>query len=239
MGLLLRLRFEGLGYPEVELRTRLLLSGPLAIALLAGCGSTPPPTSGERPHVSPALIRHFHDVPSAPVLRACKRSRSQGTILIPCVAWEGAHTLDVVTLGSGSCPKLPTSVVARAPNMIAIVASDDVYATGVMCTADLSPTTSVLRIPATINSSKTVRVQIDGTIVEVAALGTAVVPDVSSQCLTVQRAIARLEAAGFQAQGLPASPGNNRCMPRGGVVAQSTRARLRAPLGTVIFVSNV
>lgn len=221
------------------MRIRSNLIAVCGIAALAACGST---STGPREplHVAPAVVTHFHDVPGAAVLRGCLTSGRRYTSPIRCAAWAGPHILDVLTLGSGTCPSIPTSVVAYPPNLIVVkIVISDLYPPRTICTADISPTTSVLHVPASIDSSRPVQVQNDGATIQVLPLGSAVVPDVSSGCLTVQQAAARLRAAEFIAQGMPASPVDNQCMPRGGVVAQDPRAGQRVPIGTVVYLSNV
>jgi hypothetical protein len=67
-----------------------------------------------------------------------------------------------MTWGSSSCPHLPTSVRADRPGQLLISTAGDLYSGG-MCTADLSVTTSIVRLPAGIDSSRRLAVQINKT----------------------------------------------------------------------------
>lgn len=144
---------------------RLVLASAIAALALTGCSGAPGHPNRRVP-LSPAVISHFHGVPGAAILRECVRAGPVADIALPCIAWAGAHTLDVMTLGSGSCPTIPTSLAVQPPNMI-VIRTGDAYPPRTIRTADLSPTTSVLRIPATIDSSKAVQVQVDGATVPI------------------------------------------------------------------------
>ena len=75
------------------------------------------------------------------------------------VGWSGAGRLYVVTFGSGSCPKLPTSVTATGSNQLTIVTAPS---SDGPCTMDFGPTTSVVDVPPGIDETKPVQVTVDG-----------------------------------------------------------------------------
>jgi hypothetical protein len=65
----------------------------------------------------------------------------------------------LVTYGSGSCPKLPTSVSASGSNQLTI--TTEATSAG-PCTMDFGPTTSVVDVPQGIDDTKPVQVTVDG-----------------------------------------------------------------------------
>jgi hypothetical protein len=72
--------------------------------------------------------------------------------------WTG-NTLELTLWGSGSCPAVPVAMKTVGPAAVEIVISTD-YGNAA-CTTDLSPTTSVLRLPDAVTGSATLTVRID------------------------------------------------------------------------------
>jgi hypothetical protein len=119
-------------------------------------------------HVSSAVVNHYKGLPKGVQLpggdRAIKTPK-------PWAAVAGARTIYVMTWGSGSCPRIPTSVTARDSGEVVIrtVELHDVPTGDAPCTADLAVTTSVVRLPAAVTDAKDLLVQIDGTTTRLAS----------------------------------------------------------------------
>lgn len=76
----------------------------------------------------------------------------------------GPRSIYVMTWGSGSCPKIPSSVEASGTDGVVIkTAEHDSYRGDTACTADLAVTTSVVRLPSSIDTTQALTAQIDGT----------------------------------------------------------------------------
>lgn len=75
------------------------------------------------------------------------------------VAWAGPNQIYVTTYGSGSCPRLPTSVKAHGSHEVDIHTKEH---GGPACTSDLGPTTSTVSIPKGIDSTASLVVYLDG-----------------------------------------------------------------------------
>lgn len=135
--------------PFLRRRLRTLgVSLALSVALLAACSHS----SG----ISPTVLDHFHGGPSGVVV-------PRGNGLKPFVAWDGPHRLFLMTYGSGSCPKVPASVTAEDRNVLVVKTEEHSFNAGdTACTDDLSPTTSVVRLPAAITAAHSLRVLVDG-----------------------------------------------------------------------------
>jgi hypothetical protein len=80
------------------------------------------------------------------------------------VGWSGLRLMYLVTYGSGSCPRLPTSVSATGSNQLAITTASD---SDGPCTMDFGPTTSVVDVPQGIDDTKPVQVTVDGVVLTV------------------------------------------------------------------------
>lgn len=116
-----------------------------------------------RTHVSSAVVGHFRGIPGRSKMPKCVLGPGQSTT--PCAAWAGLHTLYVATWGSSSCPRIPTSVLGLPPSRVVVTTvPHDFFAQDNGCTDDLTVTTSVIRVPDTVQTHKPVRVEIDGTI---------------------------------------------------------------------------
>jgi hypothetical protein len=122
-------------------------------ASTAACGSGGPTHS----HVSAAVIDHFKGVPKGGLPPTCGAPSTQ-----TCVAWADDHSIYVITWGSGSCPMIPTSVDAKGDQEVVIRTVDhDFFKGDNACTTDLATTTSVVRVPETIDRSKILTVDVD------------------------------------------------------------------------------
>jgi hypothetical protein len=99
-------------------------------------GSTPSHTKGVPPTVTPT-----------------------GTAGQSLVGWTGPGRMYLVTYGSGSCPKLPTSVSATGGNQLTITTAST---SDGPCTMDFGPTTSVVDVPPGIDETKPMQVTVDG-----------------------------------------------------------------------------
>lgn len=84
-------------------------------------------------------------------------------------AWGPPGQLLIVTYGSGSCPRLPNVVTGTGPHMVTVTTVTYLSSTRPSCTADLSPTTSVVREPANLDETRPVTISVDGTRVGLAA----------------------------------------------------------------------
>lgn len=71
----------------------------------------------------------------------------------------------VTTWGSSSCPRLPESVVAEGSSVVVGTKEFNLFG-GSGCTADASPTTSSVPVPAGITVAGSLRVVVDGTTVQ-------------------------------------------------------------------------
>lgn len=128
-----------------------------AAGVLVSCSGFGPTHS----HVSSAVIKHFKGLPnhvSVPI------GQRMGQHQRPWAAWAGSRTIYVMTWGSGSCPKIPTSVEMPEANTVVInTVEHDFYSGDDACTADLAVTTSVVRLPSSVDPTNTLVAQIDGT----------------------------------------------------------------------------
>jgi hypothetical protein len=75
----------------------------------------------------------------------------------PVAVWAAADQMAVVVWWSSSCPKLPTTLQAFG-NTLTVTLSSGTGPGGVPCTTDLAPTTTVIRIPASVDQTRQVNV---------------------------------------------------------------------------------
>ena len=106
---------------------------------------------------SRAAINHLHRVVRLP------------GVVSDRAAWGPPGQLLIVTYGSGSCPRLPNVVTGTGPHMVTVTTVTYLSSTRPSCTADLSPTTSVVREPANLDETRPVTISVDGTRVGLAA----------------------------------------------------------------------
>jgi hypothetical protein len=125
-----------------------------AVLALTACSGSP------HAHLSSAVVRHVRGLP--PGVSAQHWPPASASAYRPSAAWAGPTSIYLMTWGSSSCPHLPTSVRADRPGQLLISTAGDLYSGG-MCTADLSVTTSIVRLPAGIDSSRRLAVQINKT----------------------------------------------------------------------------
>lgn len=128
----------------------------LVIGISACAGST-------QPQISPAVARHFKGLPKGITIPGDRRAQAE-----PWAAWAGKRTIYVMTWGSGSCPKLPSSVKAIDAGRIDIH-TEAISHKDAVCTADLAVTTSVVRLPATAATTRGLTIRIDRTTTHLAA----------------------------------------------------------------------
>ena len=130
----------------------------LAVLVLtsAACSAIGQPRS----EVSSAVVDHFKGLPKGVQPRVGGGPDGE----LPWAAWAGPHTIYVMTWGSGSCPRIPTSVDARSAEVVVIRTVEHDFVQGDQaCTADLAVTTSVVRVPARADAARSLQVKIDGT----------------------------------------------------------------------------
>ena len=131
-----------------------ILCGGLLVACTGGPGDS---------HVSSAVIHHFKGLPSGESVPVDQRDGSSED-LKPWAAWASADTIYVMTWGSGSCPRVPTSVKVEASNHVVIsTVEHDFYSGDTACSGDLAVTTSEVRLPSDVNGRSGLLVEIDGT----------------------------------------------------------------------------
>jgi hypothetical protein len=71
--------------------------------------------------------------------------------------------VDVVTWGSSGCPRLPTRLDVIGRNAISITMSNGAPPAFASCPADSAPTTSIIRIPGTVDAGGQISVTtVDG-----------------------------------------------------------------------------
>jgi hypothetical protein len=134
----------------------------LTLVALASTACTRGPTQS---HVSSAVVRHFKGLP-----RGGQGGDPRFRDEQPWVAWDGPRSIYVMTWGSGSCPRIPTSVSADdARDVVIRTVEHDFHEGDNACTDDLGVTTSVVRLPATVDNTQGLLVQIDGTPTRLAA----------------------------------------------------------------------
>ena len=124
-----------------------------AMALLV-CACSGPAHS----RTSPAVTTHFRGLPEA--VRVPARAQAQRRTW---VAWAAAGAVYVITWGSSSCPNIPNSVKTAGLHQIVIkTAEHDFHRRDNACTSDLAATTSIVHLPATMDTTRPWAVQIDG-----------------------------------------------------------------------------
>jgi hypothetical protein len=139
------------------MKRRLVLIGVMAVAVAVVIGASAlsaPAYSG----VSPAVIRYFKGMPPSV---ANPGGQQIGGKPKPSAAWAGPGTIYVMTWGSGSCPALPSTVKAAGGNLVVITTYQRATDGAAICTADLAVTTSVVRLPSRIDSTRPLTVRID------------------------------------------------------------------------------
>jgi hypothetical protein len=131
--------------------------------LAAGCGAADfAPTSSR---VSPAVIRHFRGLPPGVDLTASQLSAHlrNARRVTPLVMHAGSRSIYLTTWASGGCPEVPTTVRAQGPRHVIIrTVIHDFESGDNACSADLAPTTSLLRLPWRIATDKPFTVRVDG-----------------------------------------------------------------------------
>ncbi len=109
-------------------RTRAVALALVSLFLLAGCGPVISVASNTYPDVPNGYAEEVNLFSAEPI-----------------AVWDHGKTLlSVVTVGSGSCPPVPTSITSSDSSTIAITF---VQSPNSPCSADLGPTTHEFKIP--------------------------------------------------------------------------------------------
>lgn len=123
---------------------RLLWSGLVVTCTLVACGSST---------TAPGwFVREYLGGPSS------LSPNAPNPTFTDTAVWGTSGQVDIVTFGSSGCPKLPIRLDATAPNMFTVTLSNG--EPGGACTADLAPTTSVIRTPSNVEPTRPVDVTI-------------------------------------------------------------------------------
>jgi hypothetical protein len=118
-------------------------------------------------HVSSAVTGHFKGLPDGV---AVPTGRQDALNPKPWAVWAGPHSIYVMTWGSGSCPKVPTSVKAAGAHVVVIrTIEHDFFKGDTGCSGDLAVTTSVVRLSSDVHPRAALVVRIDGTTTRLAA----------------------------------------------------------------------
>jgi hypothetical protein len=111
--------------------------------------------------VATAVVTHVRGLP--PGVTEPPGALAAGTPK-PFATWAQSHEVYVTTWGSGSCPRLPTSVRAHGAQEVRIKTAENYLHKGDhACASDLSPSTSTVRLPSEIDVTAALTVNIDGT----------------------------------------------------------------------------
>lgn len=136
----------------MDMRARHLSAGCLAVVLLTITGCSSATSSPASPSPS-AAITHFHGYPAT----VSFGPGPTGDVVV----WDGPRELAVVTWGSSGCPMLPLRVQVAPGNTVTMTLGRTVPS-GSLCINDMAATTSLVPLPAGINSSKPVVVTVSG-----------------------------------------------------------------------------
>ncbi len=115
---------------------------------LAACGSISAPSW---------FVRTYLGAPSGFALSTADRHT-----LGPVAVWGAPDQVAVITWWSSGCPKLPIDLNA-AGNALTLTLSSGTSPYGSSCTADAAPTTTVIRVPHSVDQAQQVTLTfIDG-----------------------------------------------------------------------------
>jgi hypothetical protein len=127
------------------------------LSALSACSGFGPTHS----HVSSAVIGHFKGLPHSVTV---PENRQRDPSEKPWAAWAGPRSIYVMTWGSSSCPNIPTSVDAAAVDLVFIrTVEHDFHPGDDACTEDMAVTTSLVRLPSSIDTTRALVVQIEDT----------------------------------------------------------------------------
>lgn len=124
--------------------------GACAVAACSGSGSS----------ISKAVVTYTRGTP--PGVSLGVSVSGAGDDSEPFVTWAGPGRIFVVTYGSGSCPRLPTSVRSDGPHRVIVKTKAHLFDGDNACTADLGPTTITVNIPDDIVENAAFTVKVDG-----------------------------------------------------------------------------
>jgi len=134
--------------PRMNALARRILSVALVGSLL-GCAP------GHQQPRSVAASRH----PGLPADVTPPAAPYQDPATQPLGRWRDG-VLELTVFGSGSCPPVPVRLHPRPPDAVEVTFSID-YGVGA-CTSDISPTTWILHLPASLGGSRTLAVRTRG-----------------------------------------------------------------------------
>jgi hypothetical protein len=120
----------------------------LGLAASSGCAHN---------DISTVAVTH-----SQPSTAMAPPARDKNGDQLPQLRWNSGHQLILTTWGSGTCPSLPTSVSMQSDQRIVIGLASNYGRDDVGCTADLSPTDSVILAPSGLDASKPAVAAIQG-----------------------------------------------------------------------------
>ena len=132
------------------------LAAALAVVLCVGACSGSGHSS-----VATAVVTQTRGLPpgvsEAPSALAAGNPKSFAT-------WAQGHEIYVTTWGSGSCPRLPTSVKPSGAHDVQIKTAElSLHSGDNACTSDLTATTSTVTLPSGMDDTGSLTVNIDGT----------------------------------------------------------------------------
>lgn len=121
-------------------------------------------TNGASSPLSQAVITHYRGVP--PGITGPPRKPDDGPFAIRLSDDQVAIT----TWGSGSCPDLPTSVTGHGAHEVDITTAEyKPEKPGSACTADLSPTTSTVKVTSGVDVAASLTLVVDGKAIQLSA----------------------------------------------------------------------
>lgn len=134
------------------------MAGAMAAAVvLTGCTGC----TGGQPAVSAAVVTYAR---GAPVGSPWPPAGTTSTAV-----WSTPGRIALVVYGSGSCPRLPTSVTAHGAHQVTITTVEHLAKGDTGCTSDLAATTVVVALPRQVDRHGPLRVVVDGTPTDLAA----------------------------------------------------------------------
>lgn len=147
-----------------------ILTAVLLAAALTGCAGSNDTGDGPTATRTPSATSTASTSPTAP-----PTVPSAAELVVPgapegvtdvedvaVVAGDDARHLQVVTVGSSTCPLLPTDVTWDADAAVLRITLSDPDDVDGACTLDLVPTTSVVRLPGSAPDAPGLTVEVDG-----------------------------------------------------------------------------
>jgi hypothetical protein len=128
-----------------------LLMAVAGMLTVAGCGSTDVPTIA-------VTYSRSTTVPAAETTVLLDKNGAE----VPQLRWGSGDQLILTTWGSGSCPELPTSMTLQNAHRLTIGLYSRPGSGNNGCTADLTPTDSVITAPAGLDDGTPAVAQVEG-----------------------------------------------------------------------------